>query len=190
MKKLVLTLISGFLLLILNAGCVYSVARYDGPYEGKVIDADSGQPLEGAVVLGVWYKERPTVAGAVVTFYDATETLTDKNGNFKIKGQGLKVLSQVSTMNFNIFKAGYGYERGPWESLKEGYFLKDRVRWVGNKPVIPLRKLTIEMRNSQSGLPVPPPEADLKSIRLMMKEINKDLLERGLQPYQTGEIGK
>ena len=50
-----------FLLMIIIStfGCVYAV-RYDGPYRGKVIDAETLGPLEGVVVLGVWYREYPT----------------------------------------------------------------------------------------------------------------------------------
>jgi hypothetical protein len=29
-----------------------------GPYRGRVIDAETKQPLEGAVVLGVWAHEK------------------------------------------------------------------------------------------------------------------------------------
>jgi hypothetical protein len=83
------------LLCLLNAGCVYTVVRYDGPYEGRVVDAETGSPIEGVVVLGVWYKEEPTVAGAVSSFYDSREILTDKDGNFNIHGKGLKIMSKV-----------------------------------------------------------------------------------------------
>ena len=37
------------------AGCV-SFARIDGPYEGRVVDADTKAPIEGVVVHGNWYK--------------------------------------------------------------------------------------------------------------------------------------
>jgi hypothetical protein len=44
--------------LMFTAGCAYPI-RYDGPYEGRVIEAETKQPIEGVVVLGVWYKEEP-----------------------------------------------------------------------------------------------------------------------------------
>ena len=47
MKKSLLFL---SILIILSQGCSYAV-RYDGTYSGKVVDADTGEPIEGAVVL-------------------------------------------------------------------------------------------------------------------------------------------
>jgi len=47
---------------LVSTGCV-SYGRVDGPYEGKVIDAQTGQPIEGAVVSGVWNKAHPGVGG-------------------------------------------------------------------------------------------------------------------------------
>lgn len=178
-KKGILASLSA-LFWIVTAGCVQYVARYDGPYEGKVIDAETRAPIEKVVVLGVWYKEVPTVAGAVSSYYDARETITDSNGDFKIPGKGLKILSDVGVMNVLIFKAGYEYiGLGTWEAFKEDPTFK--VQWEGEKAIIPLRKLTIEERKKQ-GSPDYPSEAAEQKIRLMLIEINKDRTERGLEP--------
>ena len=106
------------LILISLTGCFgyYSLVRYDRSYKGKVIDADTGEPIEAAVVLGVWNKEYPTPGGGVSEFYDARETVTDKNGEFSISGMGLRVMSNLEPMDVVIFKAGYehlGYMQ--WE---------------------------------------------------------------------------
>jgi hypothetical protein len=167
------------LLLIVMDGCGY-LARYDGPYKGKVVDADTGKPIEGVVVLGVWYKETPTPAGAVSSYYDARETVTDKNGEFEIPGMGLKVLSTVAPMNVLIFKAGYKYESGLWESLKDSDYYKRKVKWEGKKAIIPLKKLTMEERVKQIGPPSLPSEAPFEKVRLMLLEIDKNDAERGL----------
>lgn len=165
---------------ICTAGCAYPI-RYDGPYEGRVIDADTGKAIEGVVVLGVWYKEEPTVAGAVSSYYDARETLTDKNGEFKIPGMGLKILSNLALMNFLIFKAGYKYESGPWESLKEGFIYKDTIKWEGKKPIIPLKKLTMEERKKRhTGKADIVPDAKQK---LLIRELNKEYKEIGIPLY-------
>ena len=57
---------------------------YLAPFEGKVIDTDTRQPIEGAAVLTVYYKSVYTIAGSNSYPEDAQETLTDKNGEFKI----------------------------------------------------------------------------------------------------------
>lgn len=179
---------------ICTAGCAYPI-RYDGPYQGGVIDAETKQPIEGVVVLGVWYKEEPNVAGSSSTFYDAKETVTDKSGEFKIPGMGLKILSNVRTMNILIFKAGYEYlGLWPWEAFKEDEIIQKKISWEGEKPIISLRKLILVERKKQgtpdfyigerydkkenithSCLP--------KNIKLLPKEVNKELLEQGRKPY-------
>jgi hypothetical protein len=58
----------------------------DMTFQGKVIAADTLQPIEGAVVVAVWDEEMATIAGADVRFNDAKEALTDKNGDWSITG--------------------------------------------------------------------------------------------------------
>lgn len=182
MRKSVLRLI--FMLIILLAmGCCRPIV-FDGPYKGRVIDADTAKPIEGVVVLGVWYKEIATPAGGVSSYYDADETVSDKKGNFEIKGKGLKILTDMGPMNVLIFKAGYEYiGEGPWQSLKhDGGLMMKKVNWEGNRAIIPLRKLTMEERKSP---PDPPSEAPFEKIRLILKEIDQDDVERGLEPRRT-----
>jgi len=174
-KGLLVFLIS----LLFQTGCVY-VVRYDGTYSGRVVDADNRQPIEGAVVLGTWYTETPTVAGAVSKYYDARETVADKKGEFSIPGQGLRVMSRLVPMHVLIFKSGYTYESGSWDSLKTGLYSKDTIKWEGDKPIIPLKKLTMDERKKQSP-PDPPDEAPLKKVILMLKEIDTNDRERGLE---------
>jgi hypothetical protein len=170
-------------LIILSQGCSY-VVRYDGTYSGKVVDADTREPIEGAVVLGTWYTVAHTVAGGVHSYYDARETETDRNGEFSIPGMGLRIMSNFEPMNFLIFKSGYEYiGSAHWESLKVDELLSKRIKWEGNKPVIPLKKLTTEERRKSGTFPATPPtEATLDKVRLMLREINKEAIERGLEP--------
>lgn len=153
--------------------------RYDGPYKGKIVDVETGQPIEGVVVLGVWSKELPTPAGAVSSHYDAMETVTDKNGEFEILGLGLKVFSNVTPMNVVIFKAGYehiGY--GPWESFKEDEILKKKVIWDRKKAIISLKKWSLEERRNRFGDYYVPGMPDKKR-NLLLQEIEKEDKEIG-----------
>ena len=54
------------------------------PFRGKVIDADTKQPISGAAVLAVYYKSTASVAGSNSWIVDGQETLTDEYGEFKI----------------------------------------------------------------------------------------------------------
>jgi hypothetical protein len=176
-------LVLSLIVLSLTSSCLY-VVRYDGTYSGKVVDADSRAPIEGAVVLGTWYTERPTVGGAVHEYYDARETVTDMEGKFAIPGQGLRIMSRLLPMSVLIFKAGYGYEQaGEWDSINTGLYSKDRIKWEGDKPTFPLKKLTMEERKRQGG---PPMEAPEKKMPFMLEEINKDRVEQGLDAVIWG----
>jgi hypothetical protein len=177
----VLKVVLFLLLVVISVAC--SPIRYDGPYKGRVIDAETRQPIESAVVLGVWYKELPSPGGSVGSYFDAQETLTDKNGDFELKGQGLQILSTVSGMHVLIFKAGYEYVgMGMWESLKiDGGLMHNKAAWEGDRAIIPIRKLTMEERKKSHGPPDPPSKASLKKVILMLKEIDKDDRERGLE---------
>ncbi len=167
-------------LCILTSGCVQYIVRYDGPYEGKIVNAETRAPIEGVVVLGVWFKEASTVAGAVSSYYDASETVTDAKGDFRISGKGLKILSDVGVMNVLIFKAGYEFiGLGTWEAFKEDPSFK--VQWEGEKVIIPLQQLTMEQRR-RKGEPDYPSEAPKEKTKLMLEEINKDRIARGLKP--------
>jgi heme-degrading monooxygenase HmoA len=165
MKTKPAILLTVFLWVFFTTSCARALVRVDGPYVGRVIDSETREPVEGVVVLAVWNTETATVAGAISRYYDAEETVTDTNGDFRFEGQGLRVVSNLEPPIVTIFKAGYDYISIIWPGLvnlgylrtettrdPETYFLKSkdiydeklRVRWEGKKPIIPLRKLTEE----------------------------------------------
>ncbi|MFZ3137180.1 MAG: hypothetical protein WA126_07300 [Thermodesulfovibrionales bacterium] len=188
MRKILLILILTSLVMSATSCYGFAAIHKDGPYEGKVIDVETGEPIEGVVVLGDWSREHISPGGATHTFYDAKETITDKNGEFYIEGMGLEILSNVTPMDVLIFKAGYEYFGSPWESLKKSKYLidKKKIKWEGDKVIIPLKKLTMEERRKQS-IPYPPDEAIKEGkASLILEEIEKDNKE--LAPSFKGRI--
>jgi len=180
MKKIVFILF-GFLILLSGCG---PLIRYDGTYNGKIIDADTGEPIEGVVVLGVWKRVYPGIAGSFRNFYDARETVTDEKGDFSIPGMGLSIF--LDSMRVMIFKAGYdGLAYGLWDSLKIiNPWSTEKIKkiiWEGDKAIIPLRKLTMEERIKR-GTPSRP-SAPIEKMKLMTKEINKERKAQGLKPF-------
>jgi hypothetical protein len=164
--------------LLVCSGCV-SAFRFDGPYKGKVVDAETKQPMEGVVVLGVWNKVYGNVAGSTSEFYDSIEILTDKNGEFNIPGKGLLLFSFLDEMDVVIYKAGYdmlGY--GPWSSFKTRTAMKF-VQWNDNIPTFLLKKLSYEERKKND---LSRPNIDQKRLRLLTDEINKERVEFGYNP--------
>ena len=55
-------------------------------YKGRVIDADTKQPIEGLVVVAVWNGEQGSVTGGTSRTEAVKEVLSDKNGEWSIKG--------------------------------------------------------------------------------------------------------
>jgi len=72
------------LLIIILAFCFSGCAQKT--FGGKLIDADTLKPIEGAAVVAVWDKERPSPAGTLSYFKYAKESLTDKDGEWSITG--------------------------------------------------------------------------------------------------------
>jgi len=202
-KQLFVSLINIIVILVIT-GCA-SAVRVDGPYEGRIIDTDSGQAIEGVVVLGVWNSVIVTPGGGTHNFHDAQETVTDINGDFKIKGLGLEVMGNIAPMDVVIFKSGYEYfgcapwvalrNRG-WKGNEESYDPvknvktskpvfdpKQRVKWEGSKALIPLKNLSMAERKKQ-GSPDFSSQIPGDKMKLMLDEINKDRAERGLGPFR------
>ncbi len=160
--------------LLLQTGCLYGV-RYDGPYHGKVVDKQTNEPIEGAVVLGSWWVYHFGLGGGYSTYHDAREAVTDKNGEFTIKGEGLRVLSSLKPMSILVYKAGYTYMENHWDALKND----EAVKWEGETPILPLRKLTDEEREKdRDGWFIPSSEGAVPNV-LMRQEINKERIFRG-----------
>ena len=172
-----------FVMLMSLAGCFHYVARYDDTYRGKVVNAETGEPIEGVVVLGVWYTEIGTVAGPKHHYYDATETVTDKNGEFEIHGKGLRLFSNLEPVYITVFKAGYNESGLTWKPEKEGdYIYHPDIKWKDNRPTIPLKKLTMEERKRR-GTPSRHSSVPIEKMKLLTEEINKERIYQGLKPF-------
>jgi hypothetical protein len=53
-------------------------------YQGTVVDAETNAPLEGAVVVVIWYKKPLITMDGPLYFHNAKEVLTDANGTFSV----------------------------------------------------------------------------------------------------------
>ena len=173
------------LLLFFTSGCFSHLALYDGPYRGRIIDDDTREPIEGVVVLGTWYKSIPTAAGSVSRFYDARESVTDENGEFYFGGKGPRAMSNLEPVYLYVFKTGYEFFKARWDSLDYDDMLKQIVEWEGSKPIIPLRKLTMEQRKRLGGPRRPDTKAKLENIIHYLKEIDKERIAIGVEPFRT-----
>ncbi len=80
-------------------------------FKGKVIDAETQQPIEGAVVVALYHAECLGLGHGGSVTIAVKETLTDKKGEFSLKSNfSFYILPWClgGNTNFIIFKPGYG----------------------------------------------------------------------------------
>jgi len=114
MKKVYLiAMILTLLLVVYNASCLAGWLIFHKPaYTGKVIDAETRKPIEGAVVVAIYgttdYIGGP--GGPLSRKIHAQETLTDKKGEFRIPSYTTLMgpISKEDWTDFIIYKPGYG----------------------------------------------------------------------------------
>lgn len=84
-------------------------------WKGRVVDAETGQPLEGVVLLMYWERYEASLGGwAGGELVAAEETVTDAEGRFSIRSHWSYTIPgviKVNTPEAVIFKRGYGRAR-------------------------------------------------------------------------------
>ncbi len=85
-----------------------------GPYRGRVIDGKSKQPIAGAIVVAVWYRDVYALVQSNEIYYDAIEVVTDSQGYFVVDAPNIERRAPGNTKfpRFTVFKPGYTYFQG------------------------------------------------------------------------------
>jgi hypothetical protein len=191
-----------FMLLMLIIGfadsSVFASTGYiyysDGPWRGMVIDAETKQPIEGAVVVAVWRKVYPHIIVGHSHILDAKEVLTDNTGKFlmpKFRKFNFIPLASIEGPTFEIFKPGYT-TFGEYE-----YFAKhfpqsplrvdnDSLAGMFKKGVV-IELLKLKTREER-GMNIPGGPTDIGSDRLplLYELINEERRNLGFE----GEAGR
>ncbi len=154
MKKPVVIALSLIIILVFS----YIYFTYHYVFHGKVIDADTKKPIEGAAVVASWVKAGATPAGPTTELEDVKETLTDKDGRWIIKGprgrdpENITVIIHMLTFTyytrtptFIVFKPGYC----PWTVEAFGInACREKLKPRGSDGFIRLvRGVTVELPN-------------------------------------------
>ena len=104
MKRMLLL----FILIVWGSICS---SAYAATFKGRVLDADTREPIEGAVVVAVWHEATATISGESTRLKDVRETLTDKNGEWTMEGPTGKWGGSVTAIY--TFLTGSYYTRPP-----------------------------------------------------------------------------
>jgi hypothetical protein len=103
----IITAIIGFALI----SSAHAWPFYSKPeFRGRIIDAETKEPIEGAVIVVLYMKwEFGGPGGGSTVPMDAKETLTDTNGDFYFPSYGTMIgpLSRERVAEFIIYKPGY-----------------------------------------------------------------------------------
>lgn len=162
-----------FWLTVISIGC----AHYsEGPWSGKVIDAETKQPIEGADVVAVWNEAYPSIPEMTSRTKAVKEVLTDSNGVFYIDKKsyytsipGSLILGPLIT----IYKPGYGYFPAQHKYPK----LWDKDYFLNSNAVVELPQWkTIKERREK--LPSDD-EPGVKHLKIYMKLLNQEKIDIG-----------
>jgi hypothetical protein len=159
----------------------------DGPWKGRIIDIDTKEPIQGAVIVAVWERVYRTPAGPNSYLYEAKEVLTDKDRMFEIPAYRpvnlLPLISYMRGPRFIIFKPGYlGLEEYLDENVVDRVVvLQERLRTYRLSPgliEIPnLEKREERLRNIPGG----PTDVGAQKLPLLFRAINEERKLLGLK---------
>ena len=108
MRLIAITLL--LLLFVSITPCSASWLLFHKPeFKGKIVDIETKEPIEGAVVVAIYRKQVIGVGDSVTMDFDAREAVTDKDGSFRIPSYTtlIQPLSWSIPTEFIIFKPGY-----------------------------------------------------------------------------------
>jgi hypothetical protein len=76
-----------------------------GPFRGRIVDLDTGEPIAGAVAIVVWLE---SMRGAGDEFYDTRAAITDASGHFEIARRRRPFFrSRITEPRFDYVAPGY-----------------------------------------------------------------------------------
>jgi hypothetical protein len=171
----------------------FSTTVYGATFHGKVIDADTKEPIEGAVVVASWLEETATPTGPSTRLKDVKETLTDKNGEWVIKGPKGRDGGNITAIftfltgtyytlppEFIVFKpgycsypAGFGIDACKGKMKTYNFIKSENIGEIVELPKLTIRDREILLRN----IPFIPFEDDEK-IPIFKQLVEQDMVRR------------
>jgi hypothetical protein len=110
-KRIIVTMAILLAISTFSNRSIYWFIYWDGPYFGKVVDADTSEPIAGASVAGVWqFEDFILLITSLNHFATARETVTDAEGKFTIPitfAFTFWPMASLEEMDLVVFKPGY-----------------------------------------------------------------------------------
>jgi hypothetical protein len=181
-KIAVLMMVAGVL-----SGCAGTHAF--GPYSGKVIDRETSEPIEGAVVFVRFFTQIGHFAGTSSYFADAVEVLTDSKGEFAVPIQRLRNTEMGrfwdDAGHVIIYKPGYGCYPGHRKTEAEPLGFPGKAFVVVKLPKLNTEK---ERKDNLNRIHYYSDVVPYEKQRHILKLINQERLDLGFKPIEhTGK---
>jgi hypothetical protein len=149
---------------------------YHGPYQGRVIDGDSKEPLAGVAVVAVWRREIIFAPHSSTVVYRTKETVTDPDGYFMLHAREVEEGAPRWTRRptFVMFLPNYTVFQG----IREGRFEKSGT-------TIELRRLNNwrERMGLNDVDPYSLSDYPFRDFPRLMQLFNEERASRGFKPY-------
>lgn len=180
-------LATGFLMALLFGlgSCAASQSPTVGYYRGQVVDADTGEPLPGVIVVFLWYGDVYSPVTKRITtkeFHKVTEVLTDIFGHFEVsaapESESGPFIVEVRRTDPIFFLPGY--------------LLDYKAQNAGDPllgPTIIYLKRAKNPRDAVEPLPLVP-SFPFGQTPLFLKALNQERARLGLPPIQPSKEGK
>ena len=166
-------------------------------FRGKVIDTETKEAIEGAVVVVVYEKHVYGPSGGYTSVIKVKETLTDKNGEFFFPSYitGIHPFSREDYADFIIYKPGYGnfpnFQVSPptfvdWDKFfSEDYGTKKVVRKRSKSATVTFGVVELPRLKTRKerlrAIPGSRPDSGSKKLPLLYKAINEERKRFGLK---------
>jgi hypothetical protein len=112
--------------LAVAAGWWFRPLPLSGPWRAQIVDAETGQPIEGVIVLAVWDKRTFAWPHPDRHYHDSEEVVSDKDGRVVISARTVTSRHPFEVYIgplLTIFKAGYG--KWHYDGVPPGSFSED-----------------------------------------------------------------
>ena len=183
---------------LLGLATAAPAAHAAGPWRGQIVDAETGQPLEGVVVVAAWEAILPGLIHERYEFHDVDEVVTDADGRFLLPERSLTPLNpfgRIDGPQLTIFKGGYGrwrYQGDPAEwpkdiILYQRHLAQVRREFATSGAVFEL--LLVKTREERrAALPARPVNVPYARMPLLNAAINAERVSLGLESLDPGPV--
>ena len=184
--KRMLSLAARFLmaLLLVFSSCASGEESSGGFYRGQVLDTDTGKPLEGVLVVFIWYRDVYSATTKQITdeFHAATEILTDAHGRFEVPRSPETTLgpSVVHIQSPGVIFFAPGYVLARFEVDPGVRRFRDPTRIYMQRAAKPADGLELHLV----------PSFPYSRTPSLLKALNKERARLGLPMIQAGNEGE